>query len=52
MVVPAASSFGLDDLELGNGLRSIHLFGVVPPYVSTADVLVHVSECLTAQSNA
>src|SRR5439155_854702 len=52
VVVPTASSFGLDDLELGDGLRGIHLFGVVAPYVATAEVLVHVSESLTARSNA
>src|SRR6266566_1569206 len=43
VVVPAASSFGLDDLELGDGLGCVRLFGVVTPYVPTADVLVHRS---------
>src|SRR6266581_777251 len=52
VVVPAASSFRFDDLELGDGLGCIHLFGVVAPYVPTADVLVHVSESLTARLDA
>jgi hypothetical protein len=50
VLVPAASSFGLDDLELSDGLRSVYLFGIVTPNIPTVGVLVHAREFLMARS--
>ena len=49
--MPAASSFRLDDLELGDGLGSVYLFGIVTPDIPTMGVLVHAREFLMARSN-
>jgi hypothetical protein len=46
VLVPAASSFGVDDLELSNGLGSVYLFGIVTPDIPTVEVLVHAREFL------
>jgi hypothetical protein len=51
VLVPAASSFRLNDLELGNGLGSVYLFGIVTPGIPTVGVLVHTREFLMARSN-
>jgi hypothetical protein len=51
VIVPAASSFGLDDFELGNGLGSVYLLRIVTPDVPTVGVLVHAREFLMARSN-
>jgi hypothetical protein len=51
VLVPAASSFRLDDLELCDGLGSVYLFGIVTPDIPTMGVLVPAREFLMARSN-
>jgi hypothetical protein len=41
----------VDDLELGDGLGSVYLFGIVTPDIPTMEVLVHAREFLMARSN-